>query len=110
MRMECCNHSYIRVNTMNKTELINTIKSIYDWPIDEKKTWEVYNNFIELLLAGDQGTKDYLDSIIKFNKEQRQEYRNHIAELGYELRPDELSQYILLIIIAFNEVKELQNG
>lgn len=95
---------------MNKKELTKTIKSIYEWPLQQDRAWEIYNNFVDLLLSGDAGTEAYLKQIINFNKEQRQKYRNHLADKGFELRPDELSQYVLLIIIAFNEVKELQNG
>jgi len=95
---------------MNRQKLTETIKSIYDWPLDEEKTWEVYNNFLNLLLSDDVNTKDFFMKITKFDKKQRQEYRNHLSEMGYELRPDELAQYIVLIIIAFNEVAEVKNG
>lgn len=95
---------------MNRQKLTETIKSIYDWPLDEDKTWEVYNNFLNLLLSDDKGTSDFLMQLTKFDKSQRQKYRNHLSELGYELRPDELAQYIVLILIAFNEVSEVKNG
>ena len=95
---------------MNRQKLTETIRSIYDWPLDDDKTWEVYNNFLNLLLSEDVDTKDFLMGITKFDKGQRLSYRNRLSEMGYELRPDELAQYIVLIIIAFNEVAEVKNG
>ncbi len=89
---------------MNKREITDTVQSIYDWPISENKIWEVYTNFTELLIS-DIGLdlQEYLTTVISLDKSQRRIYRNKIASLGFELRPDELDQYILILMIAMAE-------
>lgn len=93
---------------MNKKEITQTIQSIYDWPIPEDKIWEVYNNFTDLLI-GDSGVDviDFFRNIISLDKKSRKIYRNKIATLGFELRPDELDQYILILMIVMTEQIEV---
>jgi hypothetical protein len=52
----------------------------------------------------------FLSSLTKFDKKNRQKYRQHLADRGFEIRPDELNQYILLIIIAMTKSVEVGNG
>jgi hypothetical protein len=92
---------------MNNEKLINTVKSIYDWPISDEKIIEVYNNFKDIIKNGDEETVDFMESVIKFDKKQRMQYRNYLASIGFELRPNELDQYILLMIIAMLDMIEV---
>lgn len=92
---------------MNNEKLINTVKSIYDWPISDEKIVEVYNNFKDIIKNGDEETVDFMESVIKFDKKQRMQYRNYLASIGFELRPNELDQYILLLIIAMLDMIEV---
>lgn len=92
---------------MNNEKLINTVKSIYDWPISDEKIIEVYNNFKDIIKNGDEQTVDFMESVIKFDKKQRMQYRNYLASIGFELRPNELDQYILLMIIVMLDMIEV---
>jgi hypothetical protein len=88
---------------MKKEKLYHTIKSIYDWPICEENAWKVYNNLTELASEDCVATIDYLKRIILLDKEERKVYRNRLASKGFELRPDELNQYILIVMIVLTE-------
>lgn len=92
---------------MDNEKLINIVKSIYDWPISDEKIVEVYNNFKDIIKNGDEETVDFMESVIKFDKKQRMQYRNYLASIGFELRPNELDQYILLLIIAMLDMIEV---
>lgn len=92
---------------MDNEKLINTVKSIYDWPISDEKIVEVYNNFKDIIKSGDEETVNFMEMLIKFDKKQRMQYRNYLASIGYELRPNELDQYILLLIIAMLDMIEV---
>jgi hypothetical protein len=88
---------------MNKEKLTNTINSIYDWPLDPDTAWEIYNNIKDLASDDCVATIDYLRLVVAFDKSQRRAYRNHLASKGFELRPDELNQYILIVMIVLTE-------
>ena len=92
---------------MDNEKLINTVKSIYDWPISDEKIVEVYNNLKDIIKSGDEETVNFMEMLIKFDKKQRMQYRNYLASIGYELRPNELDQYILLLIIAMLDMIEV---
>lgn len=92
---------------MNNEKLVSTVKSIYDWPISDEKIIEVYNNFKDIIKSGDEETVSFMEVLIKFDKKQRMQYRNYLASIGYELRPNELDQYILLLIIAMLDMIEV---
>jgi len=88
-------------------EIYKTLKSIYDWPLERGDSWKVYNNFKDLLSVGDDRTVEFFLELTRFDKSQRRQYRSHLSDLGFELRPDELDQYILLIMLAIMEVVEV---
>lgn len=92
---------------MDKKKLISILKSIYTWPISDKKIVEVYNNFKDIINSGDEEAINFMEILIKFDKKQRMQYRNYLASIGYELRPNELDQYILLLIIAMLDMIEV---
>ena len=94
---------------MNRQELLRLLKSIYDWPIPDDTAWSVYNNFLDMFMTEDAETVDYLYALVGSSQRDRLRYRNRLAEMGHELRPDELNQYIFLIVIAMSEYIELEN-
>jgi hypothetical protein len=91
---------------MNINELGKILNSVYDHSIENEHAWEVFNNFLELFMLEELQTTDYLCSLIELNKIERLKFRGDLAELGYELTPNELNQYILLLIIALGEYLE----
>jgi len=91
---------------MNIDDLDKILTSIYECSIEKKHAWEVFNNFLELFMMEELQTTDYLCSLIELNKIERLKFRGDLAELGYELTPNELNQYILLLIIALGEYLE----
>ncbi len=103
------NASFILGKIMDKEKLIKTINSIYEWPITEEKILEVYDNFKNIIKCGDIETIEFMENVIKFDKKRRMEYRNYLASIGFELRPNELDQYILLMIIAMLDTVKI-NG
>jgi len=90
-----------------KEDLVRTIESIYEWPLEEAVIWDVYSNFLELALTKDEYVLDFLNTVVDFTSLERREYRNKLASMGFELRPDELSQYSVLIMIALKESIEV---
>jgi len=90
-----------------KEDLVRTMQSIYEWPLKEDVIWDVYSNFLELALTKDEYVLEYLNKVVDFSSSERIEYRNKLAEQGFELRPDELSQYTVLIMIALKESIEV---
>lgn len=91
---------------MDTNELNKILTSVYDDALEKQHSWEVFNNFLELFMMEELQTTDYLCSLIELNKHQRLQFRSSLAELGYELTPNELNQYILLLIIAMGEYLE----
>jgi hypothetical protein len=88
---------------MCSKKAIEIINSIFDWPIEDQKIEEVYQNFLELNLQKDDNTLEFLNYIIGLDVEQRKGYRDRLASMGFELRPDEFSQYIVILTIAMEE-------
>jgi len=88
---------------MEKSQLIKIVSKVYEPAIDPEKAWSSYTNFILLFFEGDPETIDYLLTICELGQKERLLLRHKIAEQGYELTPNELNQYILLIMIALTE-------
>ena len=91
---------------MEKSELTKILSSLYDSSLDTDSAWVSYNNFIALFLEGDRQTTEYLINLIELSKPQRLVLRERIAERGFELTPNQLNQYILLIVMALSEYIE----
>ena len=92
---------------IKKANLVRTMEAIYEWPLSDDIIWDVYNNFLELALTKDEYVLDFLNRVVDFTSMERQTYRNKLAAMGFELRPDELSQYTVLIMIALKESIEV---
>jgi hypothetical protein len=88
---------------MKKKEINLLLSSIYEDPIESTNAWRSYSSFVLLFDESDQNLTEYLLNVVELNRQQRLEFRNKIAEKGYELTPNQLNQYILLIMIALRE-------
>jgi len=83
---------------------------LYDPSLSTETAWEAYSNFVELFLDGDPATINYLCTICELGSKQRLLLRHKIAEYGFELTPNELNQYVLLILMALTEYMELKDA
>ena len=85
---------------MEQEELLTLLVILYDNTIDFDKAWRTYNNFLAIFKDEDEATIDYLLNIVNMNYRQKLLLRNRIAERGYELTPNELDQYIFILLMA----------
>ena len=85
---------------MKHEELLTLLVILYDNTIDFDKAWRTYNNFLAIFKDEDEATIDYLLNIVNMNYRQKLLLRNRIAERGYELTPNELDQYIFILLMA----------
>ena len=92
---------------MEKNELFRILCCTFDTPLDGDKAWDCYINFVGLFLEGDDATINYLLTICELTRSQRLLLRSRIAELGFELTPSELNQYVFLILVALSEYMEV---
>jgi len=92
-------------------DIVKILDSLYEWPIPRDKTIDVYTSLFEIFLFdGDERTMEYIERVANFNTEEKKQYRNRLAELGFELRPDEISQYLVIINVALKEFREAFDG
>lgn len=95
---------------------VRRITSIFDWPLPPEEIARVYCNFYTIIsdsIKSETTDWHFFTDVTKLDIAQRKEYRNKIANLGHELRPDELNQYICIIMIVIIDVEkeiERENG
>jgi hypothetical protein len=92
---------------MSEQRIVDILRSVYDSSLKDDQVLDCYFSFLDLFLEQDLPTTSYLLSILQLTKRQRLQYRNKLAELGFELTPNELNQYIFLLIMALNEYVDL---
>ena len=92
---------------MSEQRIVDILRSVYDSSLKDDQVLNCYFSFLDLFLEQDLPTTSYLLSILQLTKRQRLQYRNKLAELGFELTPNELNQYIFLLIMALNEYVDL---
>ena len=85
---------------MTKEKIISLLVALHDDPIEINSALRTYDNFLEIFQEEDQETLEYMLGIVNMNLKQRLVLRNKIAERGYELTPNELDQYIFLLLMA----------
>jgi|TARA_B100000131_G_C17612764_1_gene408392 hypothetical protein len=85
---------------MEQEDLLTLLMILFDDTIDLDKAWKTYNNFINIFEDKDQDTIDYLLDVVDMDRKQRLVLRNRIAERGFELTPNELDQYIFILLMA----------
>ena len=85
---------------MDSKQLYKILSNTYETAMTEERGWEVYSNFINLFKLGEVDTTEYLLDLITLNKNERLLYRHSLAEQGFELTPNEVNQYCLLLVVA----------
>jgi hypothetical protein len=85
---------------MTKEKIISLLVALHDDPIEINSALRTYDNFLQIFKEEDEETMDYMFGIVNMNLSQRLILRNSIAERGYELTPNELDQYIFLLLMA----------
>lgn len=85
---------------MDKEILYDLLSTSYEEAIDIDKAWSLYNNFDELCINGDFTTILYVYKICMMDKRDRLRWRTRLAELGFELTPNEVDQYLLILTIV----------
>jgi hypothetical protein len=68
--------------------------------LEEDKAWDTYLKFYNICKNGDKDTIDYLEKIGSMNKKQMLEWRTRLAEMGMELTPDQVEDYIFVLSLA----------
>ena len=89
---------------MDKELLYDLLSTSYEDTIDIEKAWSLYQNFDELCIDGDFTTIVYLYKICMMDKRARLEWRTRLAALGFELTPNEVDQYILILTLVLTSV------
>lgn len=68
--------------------------------LEEATAWDVYLRFYKICKTGDQDTIDYLERIGSMDKKQMLEWRTRLAEMGMELTPAQVEDYIFVLSLA----------
>lgn len=98
-----------RVRKMEKSYVLTALKSIFNDPLEDESAWKTYANFLELFMQEHEETTDYLCRIVEFNRSQRLMFRTRFAERGFELTPNQMNQYIFLLMLALSTYSELSS-
>ena len=85
---------------MKQEKITTLLNALYNDAIKPDSAWETYMNFYKLCLDGDSDTLDYLHHVVNMTSKERLDLRNRIAEKGFELTPNQLNQYIFLLLLA----------
>ena len=89
---------------MDKELLYDLLSGSYEDTIDIDKAWSLYNNFDDLCVSGDFTTIIYMYKICMMNKRDKLRWRTRLAELGFELTPNEVDQYLLILTLVLTSV------
>ena len=89
---------------MDKEILYDMLSAAYHDTIDIDKAWSLYENFDELCINGDFSTILYLYKVCMMNSKEKLRWRTKLAELGFELTPNEVDQYLLILAIVLTSV------
>ena len=89
---------------MDKELLHDLLTSSYEDTIDIEKAWNLYNNFDDLCVHGDFTTIIYMYKICTMSRQEKLRWRTRVAELGFELTPNEVDQYLLILTIVLTSV------
>ena len=85
---------------MKQEKISALLKALYRDTIRLELVATTYNNFYKLCLDSDKVTMDYLHDVINMSPDERLELRTRIAERGFELTPNQLDQYIFILVLA----------
>ena len=85
---------------MEETGLYQILTSCYDDALHSSTAWNVYKKMVELCKDDDFYTIIYLYRLCYMDREEKLLWRTKIAEMGFELTPTEVDQYILIVRLA----------
>jgi|TARA_R110000824_G_scaffold66836_6_gene173232 hypothetical protein len=85
---------------MRQEKISTLLNALYNDAIKPDSAWETYIKFYKMCLDQDMGTMEYLQGVVNMDQKQRLVLRNRIAEKGFELTPNELNQYIFILLLA----------
>ena len=85
---------------MRQEKISTLLNALYNDAIKPDSAWETYIKFYKLCLDQDVDTMEYLQGVVNMDQKQRLILRNRIAERGFELTPNELNQYIFLLLLS----------
>tara|TARA_R110002020_G_C16042166_1_gene753806 strand:- start:165 stop:452 length:288 start_codon:yes stop_codon:yes gene_type:complete len=85
---------------MKQEKIFTLLEALYGETIERESAWRTYQNFLNICADEDNETMDYMLHVVNMNHKERLNLRNLIAEKGYELTPNELNQYIFLLLLA----------
>lgn len=88
---------------MSKKDLLVILQTCYNDHLDIEVAWRCYCNLLQVCYESDENTIKYLHSLAISKKRERLLLRNRIAEKGFELTPNELDQYLLMLALALSE-------
>lgn len=94
------------VGTMNPEQLVLILETCFKDVISKSSAWLAYCNFSDWLHDGDDATMEYFFHVVEMDKKERLRLRTTMSENGHELTPNQLDQYILLLLLALNEYIE----
>ena len=85
---------------MEEDGLYQILTSCYEDTLQSSTAWNVYQKVIRLCQEGDLYTITYLHQLCLMDKEEKLAWRTKIAERGFELTPNEVDQYMLIVGLA----------
>jgi len=94
------------VKIMNKEQLALVLRTFFEDSINRTSAWLAYCNFNSLLEDGDRDTIQYFLTVVEMDRISRLKLRNTMSENGNELTPNQLDQYIFLLLLALNKYIE----
>ena len=85
---------------MEEDSLYQILTACYEDTLKSSIAWNVYQKVLDLCQDGDLYTITYLHKLCLMGKEEKLAWRMKIAERGFELTPNEVDQYMLIIGLA----------
>lgn len=95
---------------MNKKTFKKILYNFKKSDLDVDHGWEVYLRIFKLFRENKcEKTLDYLESVGSMDQNQRLEWRTKLAEMGIELTPSQVEDYILILSLAIFDYWESNN-
>jgi len=86
---------------MNKKTFNKIIYNFKKSDLDVDHGWEVYLRILSLFKENKcEKTLDYLETVGSMNQKERLAWRTKLAEMGIELTPSQVEDYIFILSLA----------
>lgn len=85
---------------MNKKTFVQIMENFSSHTIENDRAWKVYLDCIKLFKNSDKDTVEYLENVGSMDQKQKLLWRTKIAEIGIELTPIEIDDYIFILSLA----------